>query len=106
MLKVIKIETVYPATEDDEEDYDPEGDSSSETIEVSFRELVDLMREHCLPSSSPASGSVWEWISTELQQDYRTGEFTGSSIHYDRENPARNSKYWKAAMRAAGIMSR
>jgi hypothetical protein len=105
MLKVIKIDTVYPAPEDDEEDYCPEGDSSSETIEVSFRELVDLMRTYNNPSCSRALGEIYEWTQAETEQDYRTGEFTERSIHYSRNNPTKNAKYWRAAMTAAGLIN-
>jgi hypothetical protein len=102
MLKIIRIETIFPAPANDEEDYCPEGESSSTEEEVTFRELVDLMREHIHASCSPARGEVFEWLSTETYQDPYTGEFTECSLHYARDNPPRAAKYWRAAMRAAG----
>lgn len=102
MITITRIETVYPAPEDDEDDYCPERESTSQDETVSFRELVDLMREHPMPSSIPLRGSQWEWLSTEAYQDPYSGEYTEQSIHYAASNHARNLKYWRAAMIAAG----
>jgi hypothetical protein len=102
MLKITRIETVYPAPADDEEDYCPDGESDSRDEEVSFRELIDLMREHCHPSSMPLRGDAFEWFSTEAYQCPYSGEYTEQSLHFSRENPPRMLKYWRAAMRAAG----
>ena len=100
MITITRIETVYPAPEDD--DYCPEGESTSQDETVSFRELVDLMRDHPMPSSSHLQGTQWEWLSSEAYQDPYSGEYTEHSIHFSRENPPRNLKYWRAAMIAAG----
>lgn len=102
MIRITRIETVYPAPSDDEADYCPDGESTSTDDSVSFRELVDLMREHMHPSCSPARGETFEWVSSEAYQDPYTGEYTESSVHFSRENPPRMAKYWRAAMRAAG----
>jgi hypothetical protein len=99
MILITKIETVYAAPDDD--DY-PDGESSTDTVSVGFRELVDLMREHTFPSCSHLQGTPWEWFSTEPYQDPYTGESTEQSIHYSPANPNRNRKYWRAAMLAAG----
>jgi hypothetical protein len=102
MITVTRIETVYPAPVDDEEDYCPDGESSSADEQVTFRELVDLLREHTHPSSSHPRGDGWEWFGTEPYQCPYTGEYTEQSLHYSRENPPRMLKYWRAAIRAAG----
>ena len=101
MLKITRIATTYPAPEG-EEDYCPDGEAECTDELVSFRELVALMEAHPHPSSWPPSGSVYEWVSTETEQDYRTGEFTECSLHYAPDNPPSRAKYWRAAMRAAG----
>lgn len=101
MIKITRIETIYRAP-DDEEDYCPDGESTSTDDTVSFRELVDLMREHHHPSCSHLSGATFEWFSTEPYQCPYSGEFTEQSLHFSRENPPRMAKYWKAAMKAAG----
>ncbi len=103
MIKITRIETIYPAPADDEDDYCCDGESSSTDDEVSFRELVDLMREHSMPSCSPAHGDTFEWLSAESYQDPYSGEWTEHSLHYSRDNSPRMAKYWRAAMRAAGI---
>ena len=103
MIRITRIETTYPAPDDDEEDYCPDGESTSTDDTVSFRELVDLMHEHSISSCSPARGDTCEWLSVESYQDPYSGEWTEQSIHYSRENSPRAAKYWRAAMRAAGI---
>lgn len=100
-IVINRIETTYPAPEGDE-DYCPEGDSVADELIVSFRQLVDLMREHSHPSSSHLTGSRFEWFSSEPYQDPYTGEYTETSIHLAHGAPARMDKYWRAAMRAAG----
>jgi hypothetical protein len=104
MLKITRIETVYPAPADDEEDYCPDGEATSTDDTVSFRELVDLMREHSTPSCSPPRGDTFEWVSSEPYQCPYSGEWTETSIHYSRENAPCAAKYWRAAMRAAGLV--
>lgn len=104
MLKITRIESNYPAPDDEEGDYCPEPVSTSADELVSFRELVALMEAHPNPSCWPARGEVFEWLSAETEQDFITGEFTEASIHYARDNPPRAAKYWRAAMRAAGIL--
>lgn len=102
MIKITRIETIYPPPDDDEADYCPDGESSSVDDTVSFRELVSLMRDHVHPSCSHLTGSEWEWFSTDSHQDPYTGEYTEQSLHYARDNPPRMLKYWRAAMRALG----
>jgi len=104
MINVTFCEIVYPAPEDDEDDYCPEGESTTRSDTVSFRELVRLMSEYSTPSCSPARGEVYEWMMTEPEQDYRTGEWIDRSMHFDRINPGRRAKYWRLAMQAAGIL--
>ena len=102
MIHITRIETIYPAPADDEEDYCPDGESESRDDTVSFRELVDLLREHLHPSCSHLRGDPFEWFSADTYQDPYSGEYTEQSLHYSRENPPRMLKYWRAAIRAAG----
>ena len=104
MINVTFCEIVYPAPEDDEDDYCPEGESTTRSDTVTFRELVRLMEDYRYPSCSPARGEVYEWMMTEIEQDYRTGEWIDRSMHFARINPARRAKYWRLAMQAAGIL--
>jgi hypothetical protein len=104
MITVTFVEFVYPAPELDEEDYCPEGDGTSFSEAVGFRDLVRLMRDYPMSSCHPARGEPFEWLQAESQQDYQTGEFTECSLHYSRDNPARKVKYWRKAMFAAGII--
>ena len=99
MIKITRIETVYPAPEDDD-DYCPDGESTSVEESVSFRELVDLMREHVYPSASHLRGTPEEWFSAEAYQDPYSGRWMHFSIHYSRDNPPRALKYWRAAINA------
>jgi hypothetical protein len=52
MLRIVLIETVYPAPEDDEDDYCPDGDTSTEEVEVGFKSWsrsCGATRTHRLP---------------------------------------------------------
>ena len=106
MIQITRVETVYPAPADDEADYCPDGEATSTDDSVSFRELVDLMREHSMPSCSPPRGETFEWVSSEpyYLDPMRGGAWVETSVHYSRSNPPRMAKYWRAAMRAAGLV--
>ena len=73
------------------------------TDEVSFRELVQLMKRFQYASCSPAIGAVYEWLSTEPELDYITGDYITESLHFDRSNEARKAKYWRKAMQLTGL---
>jgi hypothetical protein len=73
------------------------------TEQVSFRELVDLMRRFSYVSCSPAIGATYEWLLTEPEPDYITGDYITESLHFDRANEARKAKYWRKAMQLAGL---
>jgi hypothetical protein len=73
------------------------------TDEVSFRELVRLMRKFQYASCSHAIGATYEWLSTEPELDYITGDYITESLHFDRANEARKAKYWRKAMQLAGL---
>ena len=106
MIRITKIETTYPAPESDDEDYCPDGDTYTYTVDdtVTFRELVDLMRDYSHASCSPASGSTREWLMTEWDQDCYTGDCTENSLHYSHDNAPRSARYWRLAMRAVGLI--
>lgn len=77
-----------------------------EDVEYSFRELVELMRECGEASSKPSSGSIYEWLTCYGDMDMHDGSYTNYSLHYSRNNPDKNSKYWRLAMIAAGFAKR
>jgi hypothetical protein len=78
----------------------------SEGEAVTFRELVSLMRDHPLPSCYPPRGEAFEWLSSHSETDYRDASERTESLHYDKSNPPSRDKYWRKAMRAAGIRVR
>ena len=104
MLTVNFVETVYPAPDDDDDDYCPDGEGSVNTVVMGFRELVRAMRDYSFVSCRPAIGATYEWLHSELEQDYRTGEYTERSMHYSHDNPEHCAKYWRLAMKAAGLL--
>lgn len=77
-----------------------------ESESVTFRELVSLMESHPNPSCHPPRGDSGEWLSSHPETDFRDCSETTESLHFSRENPPRRLKYWKKAMRAAGIIRR
>ena len=93
---------------------DHESAEHGESIEVgftiedeplTFRELIQLIQREGFnyPSCSPAAGHIREWLQTEPEQDYSTGEYTTHALHYSHNNPPKNATYWKAAFRFCGI---
>lgn len=70
---------------------------------TSFRDLVELMREHPNASSYRNDGNCKIWLDSESEQDDFTDDYITTSIHFSRSNPERNKKYWRKAMLAAGL---
>jgi hypothetical protein len=70
---------------------------------VTFRELVELMRAHPIPSSYPCEGSRWDWLMSYSETNYRDASERTESLHYDKSNPPSRDKYWRKAMVIAGI---
>jgi hypothetical protein len=101
MITVTIVETTYPPPGDDEEDYCPDGESTTEDIKVSFRDLVSMLADYPHPSCSHPTGTRWEWMQAESQQCMHTGELTERSLHFTHVNPPRLEKYWRKAMLAA-----
>lgn len=83
------------------------GDAESRGFEfhdepTSFRELVDMMKEHPVSSSHPSDGDIYTWFSSYGDTCYLTGEERNTSIHYSRSNKPRHAKYWRKAAEMAG----
>ena len=76
----------------------------SENESVTFRELVELMSEFRQPSQSPNDGSTRVSLSTGYDMDYMTGDSREESLHYSEDNSSNAAKYWKLAMKFAGIL--
>lgn len=74
----------------------------AEKLEVSFRELVQLMKDHCHPSQSPNNGSTDIWYSSDFHTiNFKTGEEQETAIHYYTENTPNAAKYWRLARKFA-----
>lgn len=74
----------------------------SEKEEVSFRELVYLMKEHIHPSQSPNPYNTHVWYSCEpYTRDFGTCTAREESIHFHRDNTPNAEKYWKWAAQFA-----
>ena len=70
---------------------------------VTFRELVDMMRDSYIHASQfPVIRSTRVWFTSEANQDYMTGEYRSESIHFSESNPRHKAKYWVKAMKCAG----
>jgi len=76
----------------------------SECEQVSFSELVDILKENKNPSSSPNNGDINVWYSSGYYTKcYRTATDRETSIHYHEKNTPNCEKYWKLAAKFAGI---
>lgn len=75
----------------------------SEKEEVSFTELIYLMRIHNQASQSPNDGNINVSYSTGYSiDDYRTGTQREETIHYHKDNAQNVAKYWKYAAKMLG----
>jgi len=98
----------YEQHPDDSDICEPDTRETLETAKpYTFRELIDAIRGG-EPSSWPASGDTHEWVTRYETNDgtrgyYESGARENESIHYARENPERNAKYWRLAFKAAGL---
>lgn len=75
-----------------------------------FREVVQMLKGG-EPSSWPANGDPYEWVThTNWNQGSRShiedGIDESRSVHFSHENPARKARYWALAFRAAGLCGR
>lgn len=75
-----------------------------ENESYTFKELVSLMRDYNNTSCSPATGGIFEWLSSHADINYITGDETIESIHYSAENEPKKAKYWRKAMVLAGLI--
>jgi hypothetical protein len=74
----------------------------AENSEYTFRELVETLRDKFTNASCwPVSASVNTWFTNDPDTDFRTRDVETESIHYSRDNPPKNAKYWEKAIRAA-----
>ena len=64
--------------------------------EISFRDLVEKMRNFPNASSSGAV-NCRTWFTSHGEIDYRTGETETRSIHFHHDNSPRLEKYWRKA---------
>lgn len=84
-----------------------EGDFSdhgflTEREEVTFRELVKLMKDHPYASQAPNPLSIDVWYSTDFfTADYARGIEREHSIHFHGDNTPNAAKYWRYARLAA-----
>lgn len=75
----------------------------SENESVGFRELIDLIEQHPDCSEYPCnSPSEHTWFASGwFTQDYRTWTEREETLHYSKDNPKRNLKYWQKAYKIA-----
>ena len=103
---MILISETYEIVTDESAEYGDAADRgfNSECEELTFRELVEKMREFPEPSSG---GKVnhHTWFSSYAERDFRTGEEETRSIHFHRDNSPKMEKYWIKAAKAAKCKS-
>lgn len=73
-------------------------------LQVTFSELVNLLKEHSNPSQSPNDGSIYVWYANDFHvTNYRTGTERQEAIHFSSRNTPNAAKYWKLAARIAHL---
>lgn len=75
-----------------------------EDVAYTFKELVFAIKSDGFTNTSDYPTTENSWLYTDMDVDYRTGEETTYSLHFSHNNPEKNRKYWKAALKAAGLM--
>ena len=102
MVLISVYETTYRCQDDDEGEPSWEQTSQIMTDEpVTFIELVSMMRHYPNASCSHPRGEPFEWLSTEAEEDYKTGAWTSRSLHFSHKNTTHSRRYWRIAMEAA-----
>jgi len=77
----------------------------AEREEVSFRELVCLLRKHRYPSASGGDISKDIWFSSGFDIiDFGDGTEREESIHFHKDNNPNVEKYWTLAAEFAGVV--
>lgn len=66
----------------------------SENESFSFRDLVRELRSYTHFSRSVVDR--WTWVTSEPEQDYRSGEHRSESLHF--AGPEHKAKYWIKAL--------
>jgi hypothetical protein len=71
-------------------------------VKVTFRELVELMKDHPHGSQSPNDGNKHVWYTcSSFTSDYKKGVERDESIHFHRQNTPNAEKYWRLARKFA-----
>ena len=68
---------------------------------LTFRQVIDLLREHPHPSQSGPDYGPRSWATSEPVPDgcnMTEGAIYSQSVHFAHANPARKGKYWAKAM--------
>jgi hypothetical protein len=69
-----------------------------------FSQLVHELREYQFTSSWPCRGEARDWVTTEDDVDYQTGDYTSYSLHFSHKNNPRAERYWRKALQFAGFV--
>ena len=78
----------------------------TEREEITFKELVELLKLHYWASQSPNTGNTDICYSTNgYIKCYRTRTERVDSIHFHHDNTANAAKYWKLAAKIAGLIA-
>lgn len=94
-----------------EDIYDEEDGFIFKSEPYTFREVVELMQTHNVPSSSRTytSDQYYNiWLSdygaySDTVESIEQGVMGLTAIHFCNSNPERSRKYWFKAMKAAGL---
>lgn len=68
---------------------------------MTFKELVDLLENYKNASCFPIDTSIYTWFSNDFQIKW-FNDCTlerQESVHYSKDNPSKNVKYWVKAIK-------
>jgi hypothetical protein len=97
LIKISKTFTEFNPDTAENGDFSDHG-FIEEMEEVTFIELLELMRRHPFPSQCPYMGQITASLSSGYEiTNFRTGTQRETSIHYHKDNEKPNAHYWELA---------
>lgn len=106
-MKNLLISRTYSETTPESVEYGDFSDTGFvfEDTEFTFRELVRELRDCQYLSESHPGDCAHVWASTGFEtKNYYTGTEREENIHFSRSNHPRLLKYWRKALKAAGLI--
>jgi hypothetical protein len=98
---VLVVVTRYPAPEDDEDDYCPEGEVEEEREEEWGEDSLVRAIRWMHPSQCPVTDPLRAWFVSDSEQDFRTGEYEETAYFLSENATEEQKAVWVNAVKRA-----